>query len=119
VYWLRADVLELIKRIRRQDAERLFPFPSSETTKKIPSAFFHHYRRLLKFAGLPSTRKHLSQCLRRRHVNWLIIAAGVATAQEAVGHSDPSVTRRYYEDPTKTQRSPASSLLPMFLGPSK
>jgi integrase len=111
VYFLRTPVLELVKSVCRE--ERVFAFPTKEA-REIPGVFYHHFRRLLRIAGLPTTRKHLGQCLRRRHVNWLIVAAGIAVAQRSVGHSDSKVTRRYYEDPTKTQTTPPSSLLPKF-----
>ena len=59
--------------------------------------YFHHWNRLLRFAGLPADRWHKTHALRRSHASHLA-AAGV-DASRALGHSSPLVTYEHYLDP--------------------
>lgn len=114
-YVLRDEVLRLSNEVRaHQTHPVLFHFPTKED-RPIPTSFYNHFRRLLELAGLPSDRKRFGQCLRRRHVNWVIIAADLSAGKRALGHSTSRITSRYYEDRTKTETQPISDMLPNFL----
>jgi integrase len=61
------------------------------------ASYFHHWDRLLKYAGLPADRYHKTHALRKSHASHLA-AAGV-DASRALGHSSPLVTYEHYLDP--------------------
>ena len=95
----RAGLAKMLK----PDRDLLFPLPGCLGT------FYNHYTRLLKDAGLPSTRRDKPQKMRRSFASHLEAAGGNAT--EALGHSARSVTVRSYIDPTIVKRPPPNRLL--------
>ncbi|MEQ8846136.1 hypothetical protein, partial [Botrimarina sp.] len=56
-------------------------------------------RRLLLEAGLKATRNNMFHAFRRYHATQVAIAGGDPTT--ALGHSDPSLARKSYVDPTQ------------------
>ena len=85
------------------ERDLLFAFPWCLGT------FYNHYTRLLKDAGLPSTRRDKPQKMRRSFASHLEAAGGNAT--EALGHSTRKLTERSYIDPSIVTKPPPNRLL--------
>lgn len=112
---IRPEVMQLLEPLRAFGTPQIFNFPSWRMGETPPS-YYSHFRTLLKSAGLPHDRKKLGQCLRRRTINWLILADGIDTARRAATHSSARVTEKYYEDPRLTRTDGFSKHLPKFIG---
>lgn len=103
IYALKASTVRAIaKTIRR--GEMLFPWPHCRAT------FYHHFRRLLRLAKLPTGRKRMGQGLRITFASHLEKHGGDAT--EALRHSDRRVTLRSYIDRTLTGSKNHARLIP-------
>ncbi|CAE7233500.1 unnamed protein product [Symbiodinium microadriaticum] len=63
------------------------------------ASLYHSMRRLLIEAGLPNGRNNMFHSFRRYHATQVHLAGGDASA--ALGHSDPSLVRKSYIDPTQ------------------
>jgi integrase len=90
-----AYVMRLHGRTERFIFETPWKWPK---TGIVPQSFYNAYTRLLKRAGLPTTRKFKPQRMRRTFASYLEAAGGNAT--EALGHSSRRVTKQSYLDPT-------------------
>lgn len=92
---------QLVRKLRRSTAVALKRHLAQCDHKK-PFGFVHrgtwyyHLARLLKQAGLPTSRRHKFHCLRRSHASYLHAAGG--NAQESLDHADASTTQRHYFD---------------------
>lgn len=82
----------------------VWPWPKSEV------AYYNAWRRILRDAGLPDDRKHKAHCLRATHATHRHRAGG--DASRALGHSDPSVTRKHYLDPKFDEPDRAKLFIP-------
>lgn len=69
---------------------------------------YYYYRRIIKAAGLPMTRKHKFHCMRKSAASYFEAAGGNAT--ELLGHSSRDVTKAYL-DPRIVQQVHAADLL--------
>ena len=85
------------------ERDLLFAFPWCLGT------FYNHYTKLLKSAGLPSTRQDKPQKMRRSFASHLEAAGGNAT--EALQHSSRRVTERSYIDPSIVKKPAPNRLL--------
>ena len=103
LYVLTPDTMSVIAKMGHPERTLMFPFPFCLGT------FYNHYTRLLKDAGLPSTRRDKPQKMRRSFASHLEAAGGNAT--EALGHSTRSVTDRSYIDPSIVKKPPPNRLL--------
>jgi integrase len=94
----------------RGDRPEIFPWPYDRWAKGWNYPTLHRrFRRLLKAAGLPATRKDQFHSIRRTTASYIKAAGGDATWQ--LGHSGPKVTEVYY-DPRIVQRARQVDLLP-------
>jgi integrase len=86
-----------------REPQRLLMFPWD----KHSTVFYHHYKRLLKLAGLPYVKyKSAIQMHRRSFATHLEMGGGDATA--ALRHSERSITTDSYIDPKLLDRAPAN-----------
>jgi integrase len=98
---LHADTVMLLMRIR-QSRGPIFPWPY------FPTHIFRVYGRLLRSAGLPSSRKHKFHCMRKSVASYYEAAGGNATA--LLDHSDRKTTEAYL-DPRIVGQQHASDIL--------
>ena len=77
-------------------ADVMFYWPKDRTVHAWP-ALTKGYREILARAKLPSTGKDLFHKVRRLTATQVFIAHGLAAAQAHMGHSHPSVTKRYID----------------------
>lgn len=85
----------------------LFPWPYDRTADGW-RALRKRYKKILRRAGLPATRRDLFHRLRRTTATQLYNATGgIEAAQRHLGHSDQKVTQRYidWSKVDETQRS--------------
>ena len=85
--------------------------------EKCRASLFNNYRRILQDAGLPSDRKRMFQCFRRTTATEIEIAGGDAT--ELLGHSERTITLKYYLDRSKLRKIQPSDILRDPEGPDK
>jgi integrase len=105
-------VTPLLEVCRATERALVFAFPGCDAT------FYHHYRALLKSAGLPSGPRQGPQKIRRTFATFVELAGGSAT--EALMHSCRRVTVESYIDPTVVRKPAANLLLPdLGLGDAK
>ncbi len=101
VYGLADDTRELLASIRRPTGLVL-------GWTRDRSRYWQLWGDLLTRAGLPSDRRHKTQCLRRTFATWLEVGGGSAT--DALGHGSRATTTRSYLDPTLTRTRSADRL---------
>lgn len=90
---LHPTTMAIIRKIRSLDAERPLPWPYSSCL------FWIRFKKILKRAGLPSTSKHMSHCLRRSVATHLVIGGtDRASVSGVLGQRDLSVIERYLDD---------------------
>lgn len=107
VHWVRPEALEILRRMKPAGYKLIFPWPRHEAT------FYYRYSRILKRAGLPTGRKSKTHRMRRSVASHLVALGHNAT--EALGHSDPKVTRDSYLDPGIIGRESPATLLPSIV----
>lgn len=107
-YRLSAETTALLKEMRKSstDRENIFPWPYGYTY------FWNRYRKILKAAGLPATRKHQLHCLRKTTAS-AVYAAGL-DPQEAMDHADRRTTARYL-DPRFSRERQSCDVLAEFI----
>jgi integrase len=89
---LHRDTMTILQKIRSLDAERPLPWPYSECL------FWIRFRKVLKRAGLPSTSKHMSHCLRRSVATHLVRGgADRASVSGVLGQKDLTVIDLYLD----------------------
>jgi len=111
VVQLLPETLAAIQELRPQRLDRLFddwPYDRAEPSWR---ALTYHYRKILKRAGLRDDRDDLFHKIRRTFATYIAAASGEVMAQQMLGHSHISVTRRYI-DPRKLNQPSAKDLLP-------
>ena len=102
IHRLHPQTLEAIAAL--PDHPRLFPWPLRQR------GIYEHYGRILRAAGLPSTRRDKFHRVRRTSYTQVMGSLGKDAATEHAGHScDLS---RLYADPTQLQRTSAVDVLP-------
>ncbi len=100
----------IVRKLRRSTARALAKHLAACPHRR-PFGFVHrgtlyyHLARLLKHAGLPTSRRHKFHCLRRSHASYLHANGG--NAQESLDHADASTTRRHYFDARITRTNHA------------
>lgn len=94
--------MQAIENLRGRTEGRIFEFPFHKTT------FWLRNKKVLRAAGLPTTREWQPQMNRRTFASWLEANGGDAT--EALDHSARRVTTKSYLDPTIAIRSKASTI---------
>lgn len=92
---LHPDTVKALRAIQT-DQPKIFA-----TRFKDVSTLYNHYKKLLKAAGLPLTRKHKFHCLRKSAASYFEAAGGNAT--ELLGHSSRDVTKCYLDPRVVTQ----------------
>lgn len=101
---LKPSTMRELHNFRLPERELIFPWELSHT------AFYYHYKRLLRLAGLPYVRyKSAIQMHRRTFATHLEMIGGNAT--EALRHSERSITTDSYIDPKLLNRAPANEAL--------
>ena len=101
---LKASTMRELRDFRLPERELIFPWELSNT------AFYKHYKRLLRLAGLPYVKyKSAIQMHRRTFATHLEMIGGNAT--EALRHSERSITTDSYIDPKLLNRAPANEAL--------
>lgn len=92
---LQASAVEACRNLRghlRRPDERLLPWPYDRTV------LYKYWRRLLKHAGMPVSRRNGSQKIRRTAASWLErVSPGSAT--RFLGHASPELAAKHYLDP--------------------
>lgn len=93
---LSGDTLDALARLQRlPEDNRLLPWPRSMETLR------RHFKRILKAAGLQTTRRDLFHKLRRTHATHLWVATGSAEqAQRSLNHRHLGTTVANYLDAT-------------------
>jgi integrase len=92
-----AWLIDRLLRLHRPVGDtRLFPLPFTVSTLRA------HLKRVLTAAGLPAGRRDLFHKIRRTSGTAVAKIAGMAAAQEHLGHSDPATTLAYV-DKTQTE----------------
>lgn len=90
---LHPATMTLLKKIRSLDGERPHPWPYSDCL------FYIRFRKVLQRAGLPSTSKHMSHCLRRSVATHLVMGGtDRASVSGVLGQRDLSIIERYLDD---------------------
>ncbi len=102
LYAISDELYEVLQDIKKPERDHVFSWPKSKTT------LYHHYKRILKKAGLPCDDKHKFHCMRRSVASHFKRAGGDPTA--LLDHSDPKTTRAYL-DPRIVPQSNAKDLL--------
>ena len=87
------DALEAVARIWNPQRDLLFPFPHEK------GVFYDQFHRIREAAGLPPSSCHMGclHLLRRSVATEAARNHGIGAAQTIMGHSSPSVTRRYLD----------------------
>lgn len=106
VYRLTGGTLAALESIRRPERPLVFPWPFCEATR------YNVFRRILRRAGLPATRKDLSQRLRRTHLTYWAIGGGDPAARAQ--HSSRALTEKFYLDETKLEAIDPKTYLPVL-----
>lgn len=92
---LQPDAVAACRKLRSQLTaadERLLPWPYHRTV------LYKYWRRLLKHAGMPVSRRNGSQKIRRTAASWLErVSPGSAT--RFLGHASPELAAKHYLDP--------------------
>lgn len=89
----------------------VFPWPY------VDNYLWDKYKKILKKAGLPATRKHQLHCLRKT-VGSAVYAAGM-DPQDALDHSDRRTTQRYLDPRFTRDRQPCDVLAEYLADPGK
>jgi integrase len=97
IYHLSTDLCDRLDRLATHGHERLIPWTGHFT------ALYGRLKVLLTRAGLGGRRMAFHQ-VRRTAISHIAAAGGDPVA--FAGHSDPSVTRRWYTDPRLSERGP-------------
>jgi len=101
---IKPSTLRELRDFQLPERELIFPWD------RCHSAFYQHYKRLLRLAGLPYVKyKSAIQMHRRTFATHLEMIGGDAT--EALRHSERSITTDSYIDPKLLNRAPANEAL--------
>lgn len=95
--WLAPDTMRAIRAMPRPaNSTKVFPWPY--TLKN----YGKRWKRILKAAGLPATRREGLQKMRRTSSTWME-ALRPGSSKEHVGHRTSGLTDKHYNDPTIIQ----------------
>lgn len=113
--WMRLlpDTVTALRRLdpAGRDLRRVFDdWPYDRTQRGWP-ALTGGLRKILRMAGLPEGRRDLFHKIRRTYATLIAGQAGEVVAQQMLGHSSLSVTRRYL-DRRQLKQPSAAELLP-------
>ncbi|GAA4442842.1 site-specific integrase [Bremerella cremea] len=103
VYTISAELMNDLVAMRRHHHNQVFPWPHCEQT------FYNRYEKILKRAGLPTSRKHKFHCMRRSFASHVQKNGGDATY--LFRHSSARVTQDSYLDPAIVEDRPACTIL--------
>jgi len=107
-YLLSRQTAEELRQFRKPARDLVFPHGCTQT-------FYNHYTKLLKLAGLPTTRRHKPQRVRRSHLTYWHMAG--EDAQARAQHASGDTTVRHYLDETLLPQLDPSTVLPSILTP--
>lgn len=106
LYRVRPSTVEWLSRIARPIREQVWPWPWSETI------FYDKLGQIMVANGIPDTRQYKTHVFRKSVATHLLAAGGDPT--QALGHSSPAITDRFYLDRTIAPRpSPIDKLFPL------
>jgi integrase len=98
---------ESLQQMRSPARELVFPAMSRQS-------FYNHYSRLLSVSGLPNSRKHKPQRMRRSHLTFWHLAG--QDAQQRAQHASGDTTIRHYLDESLMPQVDPASILPPISG---
>ena len=107
-YVLSSTARGALAAIQKPQRDLIFPHKSKQT-------FYNHYSQLLRLAGLPNSRKHKPQRMRRSHLTYWHMAG--EDAQARAQHASGDTTVRHYLDETLLPQLDPSTVLPSILTP--
>ena len=111
---LMPETVAALEEIKPQRLDRLFDDWPYDRTDVAWRSLTRHYRKILRRANLPDDRDDLFHKIRRTFATYIAAASGEVMAQQMLGHSHISVTRKYI-DPRKLNQPSAKDLLPRVL----
>ena len=111
VFRLHADTIETLEAMAPERRERLFNYHFKNRPNQL-RPITRGYEDILERAGLPATAKDKFHKIRRTSATYLAEAIGEDEAVKHLGHSHPSVTRRYLDISKITRRMTAADVLP-------
>ena len=97
-----------LRQFKKPARDLIFPHGCTQT-------FYNHYTKLLKLAGLPTSRRHKPQRVRRSHLTYWHLAG--QDAQQRAQHASGDTTIRHYLDETLLPQVDPSTVLPSILTP--
>ena len=100
-YWLPASTLRWLAPLRQ-------PHGLILGWARHVSRYYQLWDELLELAGLPPGRRNKTHALRRTFAT--LVAANGGDPSAALGHSDPTVAKRYYLDPDATDQKHAERI---------
>ena len=109
VFQLQADTLDAIAQTRPGERRELFPWPFVDERWAV---LRKRYRKILQRAGLPTDSRCLFHKVRRTSATLIADALGERAAQDHLGHSSLSVTKRYLDPRKMKRRKPSTAALP-------
>jgi integrase len=101
---LSPQTVEALRRIWG-DRELVWPWPFHRRT------LWAQYRRIRKWAGLPTDRSHAFHCLRKTHASHLAVH-DLEAARRSLGHTSSAITLALYVDPRILSAARTVDLLP-------
>lgn len=107
-YLLSQQTIDELRRFRKPARDLIFPGGCKQS-------FYNRYTRLLTLAGLPTTRRHKPQRVRRSHLTYWHM--GGEDAQQRAQHASGDTTARHYLDETLLPQVDPSTVLPSILTP--
>jgi hypothetical protein len=102
-YLLSEQTAAEVRQFRKPARDLVFPAGCRQT-------FYNHYTRLLHLAGLPTSRRHKPQRVRRSHLTYWQM--GGQDAQQRAQHASGDTTIRHYLDETLLPQVDPSTVLP-------
>jgi|GEM_PF-938606 len=95
VFRLHPETIDALKEMNSEDCKLLFPW--RENPNGGSKEFYQAYRRILKAAGLPASKRDLFHKLRRTSATAVCAIGGRFAAQQHLGHADSKTTERYLD----------------------
>lgn len=107
-YLMSQQTIEELRQFKKPARDLIFPHGCTQT-------FYNHYTKLLTLAGLPTSRRHKPQRVRRSHLTYWHMAG--EDAQARAQHASGDTTIRHYLDETLLPQVDPSTVLPSILTP--
>jgi integrase len=107
-YLLSEQTAAELRQFRKPARDLIFPGGCQQT-------FYNRYTRLLTLAGLPTSRRHKPQRVRRSHLTYWHMAG--EDAQARAQHASGDTTAKHYLDETLLPQVDPSTVLPSILTP--